>query len=82
LDSNITKELSFLGINSSSSQNASELQGDITAVSNYQSGLATQAQKVTTELNNNYQYYNKIVQFVSNTISGQKSVVDQITRNL
>jgi len=75
-------ELGFLGVDASSSMNASEIQGDITAVSNYQNQLSTKAQKVTTELNNNYGYYNKIVQFVSNTISGQKSVVDQITSNL
>lgn len=75
-------QLSLLGIDASSKMNASEIQGDVTAVSNYQNQMATQAQKVTTELNNNYQYYNKIVQFVSNTVSGQKSVVDQITSNM
>lgn len=78
----LRNELAVLGIDADSSMNASEIQGDITAVSNYQNQLSTKAQKVTTELNNNYGYYNKIVQFVSNTISGQKSVVDQITSNL
>ena len=82
VDSQLRTELGILGVDASSSMNASEIQGDITAVSNDQNQLATKAQKVTTELNNNYGYYNKIVQFVSNTISGQKSVVDKITNNL
>lgn len=78
----LQSELSNLGINLGSSANASEIQGAITSISNDQQALATQAQKTTTLLNNNYGYENKIISFVSNTISGQKSVVDQITSNL
>ena len=64
------------------SMNAQQYQLLINSVTNIQNQLTTEASKNSTQLSNQLQRTNKITEFVSNTISGRKSVTDFIDQNI